>query len=75
MSIWQNEEAVKIAASTSSSVAQLLTNPPVEEILSQLETKSYSEYGKELNISDNAIRKHLRSLGVEPPRKHVRFSK
>ena len=30
------------------------------ELLKELETKSYSQLGRELGVSDNAIRKHLR---------------
>ena len=44
--------------------------PSKEELLKELETKSFSQLGRELNVSDNAIRKRLRnmadSLGIEP---------
>lgn len=41
--------------------------PTLEYLLQQLETKSYIELGKEFGVSDNAIRKWIRSYGVTPP--------
>jgi len=47
----------------------LRTNwPSVEELLEQLKTKSYVALAKELNISDNAIRKHLKHRNIVPPK-------
>lgn len=40
--------------------------PPVEEIVENIEAKGYSAYSKELGISDNGLRKHLRQLRVNP---------
>lgn len=39
------------------------------ELLKELETKSYTQLGKDLGVSDNAIRKHLKTNGVVPPKK------
>ena len=36
--------------------------PTVEELEKQLETKSYTQLGKELGVSDNAIRKHIKMI-------------
>ena len=36
--------------------------PSKEELLKQLETKSYLALSKELGVSDNAIRKHLKRI-------------
>lgn len=35
--------------------------PPIEELLSRLEKTSYLQLGKELGVSDNAIRKHIKN--------------
>lgn len=40
-----------------------------DKILKELETKSYTQLGKELGVSDNAIRKHLKANGFVPPKK------
>lgn len=42
---------------------------PLDELVERLQTTNLHQLGKELGVSDNAIRKHLRSCGVEPPRK------
>lgn len=43
--------------------------PPVEEILVRLEKSNYLQLSKELGVSDNAIRKHLKSRGIDPPKR------
>lgn len=44
--------------------------PPLEEIIENIKLKGYLPYSQSLGVSDNAIRKHLRSEGVNPlPRK------
>lgn len=45
--------------------------PSTEEILDNLSRKSYLEYSKELGVSDNAIRKHLKARNISVPRKHL----
>ena len=48
--------------------------PPIETILLNLETKSYTKYARELGVSDNAIRKNLRYNKVKIPRKHKKVA-
>lgn len=43
--------------------------PSTDWILEQLKTKGYVELGKELGVTDNTIRKHLKSQGIHPPKK------
>lgn len=38
--------------------------PPTEELLLRLKTTSYVQLGKELGVSDNAIRKHIKNYPV-----------
>lgn len=44
--------------------------PPVQDILDAVADTSYTGVAKELGVSDNAVRKFLKSNGIEPPRKH-----
>lgn len=44
--------------------------PSTDELLDMLEQKSYASVGRFLGVSDNAVRKYLKSEGVEPPKKH-----
>lgn len=39
--------------------------PPTEELLLRLKTTSYVQLGRELGVSDNAIRKHIKNYPVE----------
>lgn len=40
--------------------------PATAEILVKVASIGYSAYGKELGVSDNAVRKHLRAAGISP---------
>lgn len=40
--------------------------PPTEELLQRVEEKGYSAVGRELGVSDNAVRKHLRTHTSHP---------
>lgn len=42
--------------------------PTVEDILESLRETSYVALGKQLGVSDNAIRKHLKKKGIAPPK-------
>lgn len=42
----------------------------IQEVLSKLQRMSYTALAKELGVSDNAIRKYLKTHGVEPPRRY-----
>lgn len=42
--------------------------PSVDEILKKLSSISYCALGRELGVSDNAIRKHLKSKSIIPPK-------
>jgi 5-methylcytosine-specific restriction endonuclease McrA len=44
--------------------------PTPQEVLTMLENESYSAVGKVLGVSDNAVRKYLKSKGVEPPKRY-----
>lgn len=44
--------------------------PTVEELLRRLKNESYLSIGTSLGVSDNAVRNHLKSRGVVPPRKY-----
>lgn len=46
--------------------------PPVEELIILLETQSYVSLAKTLGVSDNAIRKRIRSSGLEVPKRYKR---
>src|SRR5690606_9971712 len=59
----------RAATSTQRPSKPIIEWPTQETILEQLTIKSYTAYAKELGVSDNAIRKHLRAMGVTPPRR------
>lgn len=40
--------------------------PDEETLVNSLTSGSYSKVGRELGVSDNAVRKHMRSLGYDP---------
>lgn len=42
--------------------------PEPSELIVLLKNKSYTEVGKLLGVSDNAIRKHLKHLNIAPPK-------
>jgi hypothetical protein len=42
--------------------------PSIDYILDQLQTRSYVDLAKELNVSDNAIRKHIKRNNLIPPK-------
>lgn len=44
--------------------------PPMEKLLTAIEANGYSSVALDLGVSDNAVRKHIRSHGYEPPRFH-----
>lgn len=44
--------------------------PTTDTLLDRLSTESYTAIAADLDVSDNAIRNHLRRLGIKPPRKH-----
>lgn len=44
--------------------------PSVETLLDKIESIGYTATGRELGVSDNAVRKHLRSKNIEPPKKY-----
>lgn len=46
--------------------------PTTNEILEMLRTMTYLQVGKEIGVSDNAVRKYLTNRGVTPPRKYKR---
>lgn len=49
--------------------------PPIQEMVTSIEMLGYSAYGRVLGVSDNAIRKFLRTRGVDPlPCRHRRSS-
>lgn len=43
-----------------------ITWPTIEALVAKLKSSNYSNLAKDLGVSDNAIRKHLRSNGVDP---------
>lgn len=46
--------------------------PPLEEIINGVNTQGYKKYAEVLEVSDNAVRKHLRRSGVDPlPKKLI----
>lgn len=45
---------------------ELITYPPVDEVITKIEDLGFLEYSKELGISDNAIRKFLKRNNVNP---------
>lgn len=45
--------------------------PPVAEMVEKIRSMGYLAYGRELGVSDNAIRKHLRNRGLDPLPKYV----
>lgn len=47
--------------------------PEISELISKIRKSSFSRVSQELNVSDNAIRKHLRKHGVDP--KNIRSIK
>lgn len=50
--------------------AEKLDWPPVGEILERLhDGDSYLSIGRDVGCSDNAVRKHLKQRGIDPPRK------
>lgn len=40
--------------------------PTIEELVTALQIKPYTRLAKELNVSDNAIRKHLKKHNIDP---------
>lgn len=44
---------------------------PVQEMISGIEEFGYSKYSKQINLSDNGLRKVLRKLGVNPLPKKI----
>lgn len=44
--------------------------PPIEDILSMLDSATFVEVGRALGVSDNSIRKHLRRSGVQVPKRY-----
>ena len=47
---------------------QKISWPSTEELIDRLRTTSYVGLAKELGVSDNAIRKHLKKRGIVPPK-------
>ena len=45
--------------------------PPLEEIINGVSIQGYKKYAETLEVSDNAVRKHLRRSGVDPLPKKV----
>jgi hypothetical protein len=43
--------------------------PPVDQLLREVDELGYVAVGRKYGVSDNAIRKWLRSEGIEPPRR------
>ena len=43
--------------------------PSNEDLLEMISQKSYLQIGRELGVSDNAIRKHLKNQGIQVPKK------
>lgn len=46
--------------------------PPVSELIDLIEKSGYLAVGRHLGVSDNAVRKHLRTRGVTLPAKRAR---
>lgn len=42
-----------------------ITWPPVDELVSALQESNYTQLSKQLGVTDNAIRKHLRNAGYD----------
>lgn len=44
--------------------------PPVEDVLSWLESSSFTAVGKKIGVSDNAVRNYIKRSGHEVPKRH-----
>lgn len=44
--------------------------PPVEDVLTWLETSSFTAVGKKIGVSDNAVRNYIKRSGHEVPKRH-----
>lgn len=44
--------------------------PPVEDVLSWLESSSFIAVGKKIGVSDNAVRNYIKRSGHEVPKRH-----
>jgi len=48
--------------------------PPIQELQKMVAQQGYSKAGRELGVSDNAVRKHIRSqLALEARRKEFGY--
>lgn len=43
--------------------------PDVESLLEMLRSSNFMEVSRNLGVSDNAIRRHLRRRGIDPPKR------
>ncbi|HYF24760.1 MAG TPA: HNH endonuclease [Baekduia sp.] len=46
-----------------------VARPPLDQLLAEVDELGFSAVGRKYGVSDNAVRKWLRSAGVEPPRR------
>ncbi|WP_205699519.1 HNH endonuclease [Conexibacter sp. SYSU D00693] len=49
--------------------ARKVERPPTDQLLREVDELGFSAVGRRYGVSDNAIRKWLRTAGVEPPRR------